>query len=298
VQAAKLHSALARILAAMQPPNDGTLKANGATHAPAYAVPGGCVVALTALSLISATFLLAPSATNANGTPVANHNGAEASPVTLTLQWNKSSAATELPAPTDQPASLFEQLSRCSVVSQPELPAWAIAWLEALLEARREAAFLAAASALALPAAALQTHLLDPAAQQAAGLLPGALTVESQGLLEEESGGSEAPCVVAECTVLVRQLSRAARVRIRVGSDGVSLLRLLPLPVPGINSDTTWMAAVWEQQMIVQLPEIAGTGAGVALTDGCYECRVTAASLGHVLQLFLQAVARAREAAA
>lgn len=120
----------------------------------------------------------------------------------------------------------------CSISASPPLPLPLLSYLEAQLSVENGCemtSFLCVVTNVAASAAVVQAALLDSAAQHAAGLIPGAVTVESF------SFGPTAPAAASAgglgvCRVLIHQLGRSLQLQIEFQNSGAVILYARQLP--------------------------------------------------------------------
>lgn len=144
---------------------------------------------------------------------------------------------------------------RCCVASEPPLPELVAAALAQQLEAGRVDLFLDSLS-LAAHSAALAAAQLTPAAQRAAGLLPGALRL----LPGSSGGGSSALRLRAQ----LQQGDRAATLALAFHAAGYTLLQLQPSPAGGATASVpAWATQLW-QRLEQQMPSFASVEAAAA----------------------------------
>lgn len=162
----------------------------------------------------------------------------------------RPAAAAQLQQPAAQPSSGSGSRSgilshlRCRVSSEPPLPESVTAALAQQLEAGRQDLFLDSLC-LAAHSATTAAQQLAPAAQRAAGLLPGALQWLSAG----GSGGS-----ALRLRASLRQGDRSATIALSFHAAGCTLLQLHAVP-PGGSSGaapqaaqaTAWAAQLWQR---------------------------------------------------
>ncbi len=171
--------------------------------------------------------------------------------------------------PNPPPSSLV----CCSLSSSPPLPPLLLRFLESQLSVETTTpfdvgSFVSVVRSVASSAAVLQAVVLDAAAQHAAGLLPGAVTVEA--LSFEPTGGGGGPgsasaaavsaaAAVGVCRLLVHQLGRSLQLQMVFQSSGAVMLRARQLPptkeqqqqtqpaAGAVGGEVAWLQEAWSK---------------------------------------------------
>ncbi|KAH7617263.1 putative mediator of RNA polymerase II transcription subunit 14 [Nannochloris sp. 'desiccata'] len=190
----------------------------------------------------------------------------------------------------------------CCVSSSPPLPPPLLAYLENQLsvESSFEAVstFLSVLTSVAASAAVVQAVVLDPVAQHAAGLLPGAVTVE---MFSFQPATASAPAAVSAaaagvCRLLVHQLGRSLQLHMVFESSGAVMLRARQLPPrrehhPAIGGDEkAWLQEAWSR--IALQTSVITTTSGAPDEWNHVLVTLLPEQLGPVLTSLLHAVAR------
>ena len=94
--------------------------------------------------------------------------------------------------------------------------------------------FLSLVTNVAASAAVVQAAVLDPVAQHAAGLLPGALTVEIFSFQPATASAAAVSAAAAAgvCRLVVQQLGRSLQLQMVFQNSGAVMLRARQLPPP------------------------------------------------------------------
>lgn len=220
---------------------------------------------------------------------------ADVAPVEVTLTWGPgaSSAAKD----GENGADLLTV--GCKVAAQPALPAVMLSSLASIADGNDVELLLDVIGHLAAPAAVLQAAALEPAAQYAAGLMPGALNVERCTLVTQDNPDGSLPLGTSDgvkqrspgclqCLMLVRQLGRALQLGVWISSESIIMrIRHIP-PIPAFPEGASWLAAALGRAR-------EGTGCQERLetdeagTHAVFE--INASELAVVLKVMLEAVA-------
>lgn len=224
-------------------------------------------------------------------------------PVTVTLRWEmkcpsqrKDSTESGMQSRSDTKESKKGAALRhvaCVVTSTPDLPGWVLSTLQERANGVQEdedyserlSIFLEALAYIAIPAAVIQRRALSAEAQKAAGLMPGAVTVEStwcrprteptrddhdhndtKGRTAVVDYGTIHRDYSAHVSILVRQLGRALQIGIWFArkEDSVVLLKAREVPPPLPTESATkvplshktaewsaWAAAAWTRMQAI-----------------------------------------------
>ncbi|KAL4523614.1 hypothetical protein Ndes2526B_g07864 [Nannochloris sp. 'desiccata'] len=158
--------------------------------------------------------------------------------------------------------------------------------------------FLSVLTSVAASAAVVQAVVLDPVAQHAAGLLPGAVTVE---MFSFQPATASAPAAVSAaaagvCRLLVHQLGRSLQLHMVFESSGAVMLRARQLPPrrehhPAIGGDEkAWLQEAWSR--IALQTSVITTTSGAPDEWNHVLVTLLPEQLGPVLTSLLHAVVR------
>jgi hypothetical protein len=263
---------------------NGQLPQNGsAAPAPAlvWPLPGCGSVRLPEASLTHMLLVVAPPPLPL--APDGQGGREQPQPLRLTVRWGNTlldsshlagqaaqqqQAASSTPgiASSSSGSSKSGSLShiRCCISSEPPLPEPVAAALEQQLEAGREDLFLDSLCLAAHSAAALAGQL-SPAAQRAAGLLPGALQL--LGASTSAGGTSGGPGSALRLRAQLQQTDQAATLALGFHACGYTLLQLQP---PLRASAAAWMLPLWQRlgQQIPSFSAVDPAAPAVAASNG------------------------------
>lgn len=192
----------------------------------------------------------------------------------------------------------------CCVSSSPPVPRPLLVYLENQLSVENsfEAAstFLSVLTSVAASAAVIQAVALDPVAQHAAGLLPGALTVEMfsfQPATASAAAAVSAAAAAGVCRLVVHQRGRSLQLQMVFQSSGAVMLRARQLPSTrdqqpaGGAHEEAWLQEAWSR-IALQTSVTATTTSGSSGQYNHILVTLLPEQLGPVLTSLLHSVGR------